>query len=304
MITMNKSITSKVTKGQKTLYRRLVEDAVRKGIAITLKKIGDKDGIQKLLESGDQFQSAIVDVIVAKTRELSIFNQYANEEVKSSYGYLSGYKKPKGITEQTNILRQLIPGIGFANEELAQKPLPENGEAEGYFAIPRWESVAKTYGEAVQKVIDMIKQTRNGNFYNYREGQLGSRYLQQSGKTAKAFRKLGEEQKGYDILVVPAQLGLRHRGRSVRRACEVFTANEFGLGAFAIGIMLLTHPERFQHYDDLWIDCVGDEFAPEADGVFSRAPLFCFGGDEVEFDTRRVGRARGGYGSASGFLSQ
>jgi hypothetical protein len=30
-------------------------------------------------------------------------------------------------------------------------------------------------------------------------------------------------------------------------------ANECGLGAFAIGIMLLTHPERLKHYDDLWI---------------------------------------------------
>jgi len=52
------------------------------------------------------------------------------------------------------------------------------------------------------------------------------------------------EIKHHDILVVPAQFGLRHRGRSVRRVREVMNANEFGLGVFAIGIMLLTHPER------------------------------------------------------------
>ncbi|MEK7169615.1 MAG: hypothetical protein AAB700_02120, partial [Patescibacteria group bacterium] len=33
-------------------------------------------------------------------------NRFSNEEMSSKYGYLSGYK-PKGITEQTNILRQL-----------------------------------------------------------------------------------------------------------------------------------------------------------------------------------------------------
>mgnify|MGYP001576985578 CR=1 FL=1 len=301
---MNTSITSSITRGQKKQYARLGEDAVKKGIAIALKKIDDKDGMQKLLESGDEFQSAVIDVIVAKTRELSISNQYANEEVESSYGYFSGYKKPKGMTEQTNILRQLISGIGFANEELAQKPLPENSEAEGYFAIPRWESVAPTYGEAVQKVLNLIKQTRNGKFHNYRENQIGPKYLQQSEKSAKAFQKIGEEQKGYDILVVPAQFGILHRGRSVRRAREVMRAFQFGLGAFAIGIMLLTHPERLRHYDDLWIDCAGDEFAPGAGGFFSDAPLFGFYDSGVVFRAGRVGNADGYYGSASGFLPQ
>lgn len=302
---MNKSITSSITEGQRTQYERLVEDAAKKAVVIALKKANlDKDGMQKLFESGDDFQSAIIDNIVAKTCEMSVSNQYADEEVKSNYGYFSGYKKPKSITEQTNILRQLFPGIGFANEELTQKPLPENSEAEGYFAIPRWESVANTYGEAVQKVFNLIKQTRNGNFYNHREGQLGPKYLQQSAKTAKAFRKFGEDQKGYDILVVSAQFGFLHRGRSVRRAREVMSAFQFGLGAFAIGIMILTHLERLQYYDDLWIDCAGDEFAPVADGVFSHAPIFRFSVGEVEFGTGRVGSAYDSYGSASGFLPQ
>ena len=180
--------------------------------------------------------------------------------------------------------------------------LPPN--AEGWFAIPRWEKIAPTYGEAVQKVLDLIKQTRNGAFYNYREGQLGPQYLRQSQKSAKAFQKLGDEQKDHDILVVSAQFGLRHRGRSVRRAREVMNASEFGLGAFAIGIMILTHQERLQHYDDLWIDCAGDEFAPVAAGGFSLSPYFRFRDGRVKFGAYWVGGADGRYGSASGLVSQ
>jgi hypothetical protein len=66
--------------------------------------------------------------------------------------------------------------------------------------------------------------------------------------------------------------------------------------------MLLTHPERLNHYDDLWIDCAGDEFAPAADGRFWGAPLFHFYDDELKFSAYGVSRADEFYGSVSGFL--
>jgi len=290
---MTATITS-ITDGQKKQYLRFVEDAAERALA----EVGlDKDGIQKLIENGDDFQADIV----ASIGKHSISNQFADEEVESNYGYLSGYK-PKGITEQTNILRQLFPGVGFPNEKIAEQPLPPN--TEGWFAIPKWETMAATYGEAVQKVLDKIKETRGGKFYNYRNGKLGPQYLRQSAKSVKAFQKLGTEQKDHDILVVAAQFGLRHRGRSVRRAREVMNAFEFGLGAFAIGIMLLTHPERLKHYDDPWIDCAGDEFSYDGDGRFDDAPYFYFLDDEVEFGTHGVVRADGDDGSASASVSQ
>ena len=283
-----------ITSGQEKQFKRFVEDAAEQA----LKKVGlDKNGLQMLIGNGDEFQADIV----ASIRKHSISNQFADEEVASNYGYLSGYRKPKGITEQTNILRQLIPGIGFADEKIAQQALPPN--AEGWFAIPKWQSVGKTYEEALQKVLDLVKKQR-GNFYNWREGKLGAQYLRQYEATAKKLETLAEQQKGYDILVVAAQFGLRHRGRSVRRAREVFTANEFGLGAFEIGCMLLTHPERLQNYDDLWIDCAGNEYSPAADGDFSFAPFFVFSGGGVGFDAFWFGPAGVYCGSASGFLPQ
>jgi hypothetical protein len=277
---------------------RIIADAVEKIVT----ELGlDKDGAQRVIEHGDELVGNIGEVAMATLKDLSVSDKYEDEEVKSNYGYLSGYKKPKGVTEQTNILRQLFPGIGFADEKLAEREVPKNAD-DGWFAIPKWQSLAPTYGEAVQLVLNKLKETRNGAFYNYREGELGPDQLRQSAKTASVFQKLAEEQDGFDILVVAAQFGLRHRGRSVRRVREILLGNEFGLGAFAIGIMLLTHPERLNHYDDLWIDCAGDEFAPAADGRFWHAPVFYFDDDGLKFSTSDVSNAHEYYGSVSGFL--
>jgi len=280
-----------ITKGQEKQYRRFVEDAADRAWE-KIKNLG-KDRFQRFIERGDEFS----DDIVASVTRLSISNQFADEEVKSNYGYLSGYK-PKSITEQTNRLRELFSGIGYANEKLAEQPLPEN--AEGYFAIPRWDKVAPTYGEAVEIIFNMIKKTR-GQFYNYRDGRLGPQYLRLSKKTAEAFEAYYHEQADYDIIVIPAQFGLRHAGRSVRRALEVMPGSEFGLDPFTIGIMLLTHPERLMDLNDLWIDCPGAEYSPDGDGGFSRAPYFRFDDGRVEFGARDVSGYVGHYGSASGF---
>jgi hypothetical protein len=287
------SITS-ITDGQRKQYKRFVEDAADKVLAEA--RI-DKDGLQKLIENGDEFQSRIMTAV----RELSVSNQFADEEVSSSYTYPNGYKS-KGVAEQVQALKSLFPELKDAtyDESIATRPLPPN--AEGWFAIPRWEKLGSSYGEAVDKVLTTIKSKRT--FYKYREGQTGPEYLRQHAKTEKAFQKLGDEQKGHDILIVPCQLGMRHRGRSVRRAREVMNAVEFGLGAFAVGCMLLTHPEREVKWEQLHMDCAGDEFAPVAGGDFSHAPVFSFDGGRVKFRAGWFDCAVGGYGSVSGFLPQ
>ncbi|MCC7356724.1 MAG: hypothetical protein IT410_03915 [Candidatus Doudnabacteria bacterium] len=297
---MTASITP-TTDGQKKQFMRLVSDAADRAAKLALSEVEiDKDRLQKgVLDNGDEMVSTIISTVIAKTRELTANDQFADEEVQSSYAYPNGYKV-KGITEQTNILRQLFSGIGFADEKIVEQPLPPN--AEGWFAIPKWQTMAATYGEAVEKVLAMIGSKRK--FYSYRDGQLGAKYLRQHAKTVKMFQKLGDEQKDFDILVVPAQFGLRHKGRSVRRAREVFTSSEFGLGAFASAIILLTHPERLAHYDDLWIDVAGDEFSPGACGERGSAPFFDFNDFRLEFNARWDGHASGSCGSASGFVPQ
>ncbi len=277
-------ITSRDPKGLQAVH--LFEGAYNKAEL-------DDESAQRINERGGELQDGVLKLL----KSISLSNQFADEEVESSYGYLSGYERPKSITVQTNCLRELFPGIGCADEKLVEKSLPTG--AEGYFAIPRWEKVADSYGEAVQKVLDLIKQTRE--FNNYRKGKLGSQYLRQYAKTARMFQTFGDEQKDYDILVVPAQFGLNHRGKSVRRTREAMNASEFGLGAFAVGIMLLTHPERLKNYDDLWIDCAGDEYSPVGCGQFASVPCFYFHGGELRFGTRSFASAYAHYGSASAF---
>ena len=150
-------------------------------------------------------------------------------------------------------------------------------------------------------VLAKIGESRT--FYNYCEGQLTPDRFRLNARTAHALDLLAEQQKG-DILIVAAQLGMRHRGKSVHRAREVFVANEFGLGAFAFGIMLLTHPEREVQWEQLHVDCAGDEFAPGADDGFSESPYFRFDGGWVEFNMSFVVNPSVFFGSVSGFLSQ
>lgn len=289
-----------VTDGQIRQIARVASDAAGKAV----RDYADfsKESAQRV-HGNPKFAVHIREATILALAELSVTDKYKNEEVASSYGYLSGYQKPKSITEQTNILRQIFPGIGFADERVALREVPKH--AEGWFAIPKWQTIAPTYAEAVRKVLDAIKKARNGKFYNYRDGQITNERLRQSAKAETMFQKLGDEQKDHDILVMAAQFGLRHRGRSVRRAREVMQANECGLGAFAVGIMILTHPERLSHYDDLWIDCAGDEFDdPGAGGRFDHAPFFYFLGGRVRFDAGWCGSAFGIYGSVSAFVPQ
>jgi hypothetical protein len=286
------SITS-ITDGQKKQYLRFIEDAAERALKDAAL---DKDGLQKLIEQGDEMQARIV----AGIKELSAKDKFADEEVPSSFVYPKDFKV-KGIAEQIAILGHFFPDIGSADGKIAEQPLP--ADAEGWFAIPKWQTLAPTYGEAVKKVFSMLATTRR-EFYNHGVGKLGSEFLRQHARTVKMFQKLGREQKDHDILVVPAQFGLHHKGRSVHRAREVFAANEFGLGAFALGIMLLTHVDCRVHWDRFHVDCAGDEFLVEEKGFFPRVPAFVFSGVYIEFYVGLFGGAYANHGSATAFISQ
>jgi hypothetical protein len=242
-----------------------------------------------------RFMSGIRETATSLFKDLSFSGRFKDEERESSCGYPSDYK-PKGIAEQATLLREVFPGIGYADERLALGALPPN--AEGWFAIPRWEAIAPTYDEAVETVLCTIARMRGGMFFNSRRG-----YHRQTSHTKAAFRKLGHAQEDYGILVTPAQFGLRHRGRSARRAREVFAPGEFGLDTFATAVMILTHPERFMHEDDLGVDCCGDKF----DDIGPENPCpnlvrdFCFKVGVVWMEASYIHSAYGGSGSATGF---
>lgn len=239
---------------------------------------------------------------------------FESGEVASEYGYPEGYAI-KPIAAQVDILMQAFGlSLGYTSQfmgtVLPTLTLPEG--AEGWFAIPSVSAVAKRffpevqnpaeqYCRAVTLMLEKISATRK--LYNYREGQITSDRLRQCSRTVEMLTRLAESQHG-DILIVPAQFGFRHRGRSVRKARALFTEKEFGLGAFAVGAMLITHPERLVQWEQLHVDCAGDEFDSDADGSCSRAPLWFWHGVGVGFGTGWVDGPYARYGTASCFLPQ
>lgn len=231
----------------------------------------------------------------------------SSEERPSNYTYPPEYKGPKPIREQVDALKVLFPQLSLGlTIEFIEKVLPTlvlPAGAEGWFAIPLQQKIADNYNATVEQILATIASKRR--FHNYRAGELGPEHLHQHACTLAMLKEIGGQQKG-DILIVPAQFGMLHRGRSVRRARECFGGNEFGLGAFAVGCMALVHPERYVRWEQLHTDCPGDEFSPGADGGFSHAPLFRFRVilDRLIFDPYRVDVAFGFYGSVSAFLPQ
>jgi len=285
-----------MTSDQRKQILRLLEDR--------LDRINPTDKVaQRVIMRGGEFGDGVQELF----RGLSTTDQFKDEEVESRVGYLSGYTPGvKDLSCQITVLQMQFPGLGDTDSEYLSRvksgsvKLP--GYAEKFVAIPNWkkrpELFGKGYSDAFLIVLGKLK------VHNFREGKINSQTLRKTKRTAEQWDKMIEEQGNPDILIVPIQFGFLHRGRSVRRAREVFLENnEFSLGAFAVGILLLTHPERLQHLDDLWIDCAGDEFDdPVSDVRFDRAPYFY--DDKVQFGTGVVSNALDIFGSTSWFPPQ
>jgi hypothetical protein len=173
-------------------------------------------------------------------------------------------------------------------------------QKEGMFTIPKWTKIAKTYNEAVEKALSVLAKERN--FYNWREGKLNKDFLKETEKKKNLMKEL-YKQKG-DYISFPAQLGEKYQGKSVEDARDLMEINEFGLGAYEMACILISHPNILTKNEDLWIDCVGDEYSPGADGQFVFAPYFGFFDGMVRFVARWVSDVSGHFGAASAFFPQ
>jgi hypothetical protein len=261
----------------------------------------DYASAQKLIENGGELKSLLDEAMVSAARDLSTNKRFASEKVRSTRIYPAGYNPRKiSLAERIERLSELVSGIGSVKaNRMAEKPLPKGAEA--WFAIPRWEIFGKTYGEAVKKVFKISAKARACAFSDCCCQDSYEPFLRQHPRSVEMWAELYKQQKS-DLIVVPAQFGLRHRGRSVRRVREIFLANEFGLGIFATGIMLLTDPERLQGYTDLWINCAGDEYKPFFRRVWCHAPGWRFYRGTVQLCTGLDHEPHIFYGSATAFL--
>ena len=230
----------------------------------------------------------------------------AVRERRTKYVYPPEYK-PLGIVEQVNAL-QKVPAFAELDATWA---LNEAQDWYDSLDLPEWienplvyvwhESVGG-YHTALDLVLQAIAKERK--FYNYRKGQLIPDRLRQYEATRESELKLKDGQPG-DFLIVPSQAGDRWGGYPVNEVRESYDDGEFGLGAIAEGCRVISHPDRLIRWEELNIDCSGDEFDhPDSDTSFDCAPYFRFAYGRVEFGASRVSDAYVNDGSASGFVPQ
>jgi len=291
-------IAGNTTDKQNETLKSTLNEAVDRVYKATLRQL-DEQRMGLVLELEEKLKAELTSAAQKIVERLTKSDRYQEEDTISRREYPVGYKV-RPIEAQIAILREGFPELGGCIERLARNPYPE--EAEGWFAIPRWEAVAPTYNGAVERMMEVLEAKRKVS--NRIVDNLGPKYLRQNERSKLAEKLVAKQQPGSDILVLAAQFGLRHRGCSARRARVVMAANEFGLGAFALGCMLITHPERLSNINTLMIDCSGDEYSLRADTIYDRVPLFDFDLGGMEFSIFYEDRALDLWGTPTAFALQ
>lgn len=289
-------LSGNTTAAQNAQLQEFLTAAVQTAYLAAIEQI-DRQSAQTVLEMGTKLKAEVADSVVEIIHRHTASDKFKDEEVGSTRTYPPMYKV-RPVEAQVTELRKHFPMLGGCMEKLARKPLLEG--AEDWFAIPRWQALAPTYNEAVEMVLGALATKRK--FQNRVVGRLGPTYLRQSERSKLAEKILADQQQGQDFMVIAAQAGMLHRGCSARRARVAMAGNEFGLGAFAVTCLLLTHPERLSAEETLMIDCGGDEYSVRGDYTFDRVPLFDFDISGIEFSIFYEDRSRNVWGTPSGFL--
>jgi hypothetical protein len=292
------NITGNVTQIQNESLRAVLAEAVLAAHESAVQRL-DRHSAQLVLDGEKKFRAEVAKSLEALIERFTISDKFKDEQTQSRHDYPPTYR-PRPIEAQVTELRKIFPTLGHCMEKLARKPLAEGGEA--WFAAPHWQVLAPTYGQACEMMLEALGVRRK--FSNRIVGCLGPGYLRQTERSQQAEKILAEQQEGNDIMVFAAQMGNHHRGLSPRRARVMQAGNEFALGLFTMGCILLVHPERLSLHGSLMIDCTGDEYSIRGDSTFDRVPLFDYGLSGIELSVFYEDRARNLWGTASGFLVQ
>lgn len=270
-------------------------------VGATLKALEDAGGtleFLKLIRSDENVAEAVV-----KAGNAFLRNRYADERISSSYDYPHGYNGAKELEEQATILRETYQ---FPLKPLANvKKLPEG--AEGFWVSPLIQGIVPLqceypYNYAVDFVLERLNWERQ--LENCRRGETGHSHLRQSERSLRLWSQLTLVQGGGEMTpIIPAQFGRRHRGESANFTREDALDNEILLGVYHIGVMLLSHPEREQVWEQLHISCAGDEIASD-NGSFIKVPVYEWHSDKLHFAANWANNSDEHYGSASGFIPQ
>ncbi len=134
--------------------------------------------------------------------------------------------------------------------------------------IPRWECIAPTYSEALQIVLDKLRQQLEAKFRKQYDLKPKSAQLHLGDQTNGLYQQLRENQPGADLLLVPAEFNIYNP----YPADEVKKAGEQGakMGAFAVCAMLLAHADLLDEYTDIQVNIEGDEHGQDGEDPICR----------------------------------
>jgi hypothetical protein len=122
-------------------------------------------------------------------------------------------------------------------------------------------------------------------------------------RTHHKLAELIEIQGDNDFLLIPAQLGNRWINRSVDWVQQHLQGDEFGLGMFEVGCMLLSQPSRLMFDSHLAIDCAGDLCFPGFGPDSASSPSFSATTDGcIDLDVRATDTVGLYHGSATAFI--
>jgi hypothetical protein len=289
-------LSGNTTERQNKMFQEFLAEALQQAYRTAIEQL-DRQHAECVLESSAKLKLEISTAVAEMIQRYTASDRFKEEVAVSNRRYPDNYRV-RPIEAQVTELRRIFPSLGGCSEKLGRLLLPEG--AEGWFAIPRWQALARTYNEAVEIALGAMASKRR--FSNRIAGRMDSAYLRQRERSTMAEKILADQQQGQDILVVAAQAGMLHRGCSARRAQVAMAGNEFGLGVFAMTCMLLTHPERLSNGETLMIDCGGDEYSFRGDRNFDRVPLFDYSLSGIEFSIFYEDRAQELWGTPTGFL--
>jgi len=162
------------------MLKQLLDETVDQVYLTAIEQL-DKQSAQIVLDAGKKVKHEVAEKVVEIINRHTSSDKYKDEQVPSTRPYPPTYRV-RPVEAQVTELRKLFTSLGACNEKIGRRQLPEGAEA--WFAIPRWQTLASTYNEAVETLVEVLASKRK--FSNRIIGRLGDIYLRQSERSALA----------------------------------------------------------------------------------------------------------------------
>lgn len=270
-------------------------------------KLSGPNGSAERLNENPEFWQEVFNLI----KKYTVVHRHIINVSKNNHIYPKGYIGPKPIEEQIEIIAEAFELDSTEAFQFA-KNLPKLPQgAEGWFAFPKIDVIANKffskiknqnalYCDAVNLVLSKIATNRN--VHNGFGQPLSQFKIRQDPYTSKSLKKMEMKQRG-DIIILAAQFGINHCGKSVYSVKNNFTEFEFGLGAFQVLCMGLTHPERYSEWNELDTSCPGDVLILENSKKIGAPIIFLNSDKKLWFDAYSINTKRIYLGLVTAFIS-